>query len=113
MLLHFHERDVLSRCTELVLIDCVLVNLWVLVLGLLLLSACLNRQFHHAKGLQIDVVDPVSIALDLFLPVLVQGPLEVANVGLLNEVDKGSTDLLVLGQSQEAILSNSISFDLG
>ena len=113
MLCHFHERDILSRCTELVLINCVLINLLVFVLRLMLLSIRLNRDLHHAESLQVDVVDPVGVALDLFLPVLVQRPLEVANVSLLNEVDKGSADLLLLGEGQEGVLPDGVSFDLG
>ena len=54
----------------------------------------------------------MGIALDLLLAVLVQGALEVADVGLLDEVDEGLSYLFLLGEGQERILPYGVASHL-
>ena len=61
----------------------------------------LQRNFNHSKSLQVDVVDPVGVALDLLLPMLIQRSLEVPNVCIFDEIDKGLTDFLMLGEREK------------
>ena len=54
----------------------------------------------------------MGIALYLLLTVLVQGPLEVSYVGLLDEVNEGLAYLFLLCQGQERYFSDCVAGDL-